>query len=215
MDQVLGGVVLYLNIGLTFATIYALIENVSPGAFHAAAAGAGPPLHPSYFIYFSFVTLTTVGYGDIVPVHAAARSMATLEAALGQLYPAIILARLVSIEVSQRDQAKIRSEHRQQVAQDHGRAPATSETKAAKSKRESWPARSDSARMSRIRDAERLGDLPERPALHLHGGPPRSRNSRCRVRLAVDVLVARQDRAEHDPRRRARTASGPQTAAAG
>ena len=40
MDQVLGGVVLYLNIGLTFAAIYTLVEQVSPGAFHAAAAGA-------------------------------------------------------------------------------------------------------------------------------------------------------------------------------
>ena len=99
---------------------------------HAAGAGlAGrlpsadpvplPPLHPSNFIYFSLVTLTTVGYGDILPVHAAARSMATLEAAVGQLYPAIILARLVSIEVTQRDQAKDRSEHRQHVAQDRGR----------------------------------------------------------------------------------------------
>ena len=76
-------------------------------------------MHPSYFSYFSFVTLTTVGYGDIVPVEAIARSLATLEAALGQLYPAIILARLVSIEVSQRDQ-KLRSKHRQQVAQDSG-----------------------------------------------------------------------------------------------
>ncbi len=121
MDQVLGGVVLYLNIGLTFATIYTLLEQVAPGAFHLADPVPVPPLHPSHFIYFSLVTLTTVGYGDVVPVHAAARSMATLEAAIGQLYPAIILARLVSIEVTQRDAVKTHSQHRQQMAQDRGR----------------------------------------------------------------------------------------------
>ena len=49
------------------------------------------------WIYFSFVTLTTVGYGDITPVARAARSIAMLEALTGQLYPAIIIARLVSL----------------------------------------------------------------------------------------------------------------------
>ena len=104
IDQVLGGVVLYLNIGLTFAVAYTLVAHLSPGAFLLPQPAPGFPVHPTYFAYFSFVTLTTVGYGDTVPVEAIARSLATLEAALGQLYPAIILARLVSIEVSQRDQ---------------------------------------------------------------------------------------------------------------
>jgi hypothetical protein len=121
LDQVLGGVVLYLNIGLTFALAYTLIENLVPGAFLLPAPLPSRPLHPAYFSYFSFVTLTTVGYGDIVPVEALARSLATLEAALGQLYPAIILARLVSIEVSQRDQ-KLHSKHREQMPEDGGRA---------------------------------------------------------------------------------------------
>ena len=121
LDQVLGGVVLYLNIGLTFAVAYTLIENLSPGAFLLPRPTPDYPMHPSFFSYFSFVTLTTVGYGDIAPVEAMARSLATLEAALGQLYPAIILARLVSIEVSQRDQ-KLRSKHGQEVAQDPGGA---------------------------------------------------------------------------------------------
>jgi hypothetical protein len=49
--------------------------------------------------YYSFVTLTTVGYGDITPVHPLARSLAVFEALTGQLYPAILLARLVSLEV--------------------------------------------------------------------------------------------------------------------
>ena len=51
-------------------------------------------------MYFSFVTLTTVGYGDITPVATSARSLAMLEALTGQLYPAIIIARLVSLQTS-------------------------------------------------------------------------------------------------------------------
>jgi voltage-gated potassium channel Kch len=49
--------------------------------------------------YFSFVTLTTVGYGDILPVAPVARALATLEALVGQLYPAILIARLVSLQI--------------------------------------------------------------------------------------------------------------------
>jgi len=52
---------------------------------------------PSDLIYFSFVTLTTLGYGDIVPVDPVARSLSNIEAILGQLYPATLLARLVSL----------------------------------------------------------------------------------------------------------------------
>ena len=52
----------------------------------------------SKLIYFSFVTLTSVGYGDIVPVHPFARSLANIEAIIGQLYPATLLARLVTLE---------------------------------------------------------------------------------------------------------------------
>ena len=50
-------------------------------------------------LYYSFVTLTTVGYGDITPVHPMARSLAMAEALVGQLYPAILIARLVSLQI--------------------------------------------------------------------------------------------------------------------
>jgi hypothetical protein len=109
MDQVLGGVVLYLNVGLTFATIYTLLDNLSPGAFQLPEPVPERPLHPVYFVYFSLATLTTVGSDDTLPLAAAARSLSTLEAAIGQLYPAIILARLVSLEVSQRDAKALRA----------------------------------------------------------------------------------------------------------
>jgi len=53
-------------------------------------------------LYFSLVTLTTTGYGDVVPLHPFARSLATLEAVIGQLFPATLLARLVTLELQGR-----------------------------------------------------------------------------------------------------------------
>ena len=123
MDQVLGGVVLYLNIGLTFALAYTLVEHVSPGAFQLPEPVPERPLHPSYFFYFSLATLTTVGSDDTLALRIAARSLSTLEAAIGQLYPAIILARLVSLEVSQRD-AKALRKAAKPSAHDNGRPAA-------------------------------------------------------------------------------------------
>ena len=57
----------------------------------------------AHFVYFSFVTLTTVGYGDVIAVHPIARSLVTVEALIGQLFPAILLARLVSLELLHSD----------------------------------------------------------------------------------------------------------------
>jgi voltage-gated potassium channel Kch len=71
-----------------------------PGAF---AAASGALLEHAHYQYFSIVTLTTLGYGDITPVHPFARSLAMLEALTGQLFPAILIARLVSMELVVRD----------------------------------------------------------------------------------------------------------------
>jgi Ion channel len=60
------------------------------------------PTVTANLIYFSFVTLTSTGYGDIVPIHPIARSLANLEAIIGQLYPATLLARLVTLELEGR-----------------------------------------------------------------------------------------------------------------
>lgn len=93
-DRIFGAIVLYLLIGLMWTLAYSAVEASTPGAFHGSKI-----TDPSFFEwgYFSFVTLTTVGYGDITPVARVARSLANLEALIGQLYPAIIIARLVSL----------------------------------------------------------------------------------------------------------------------
>jgi hypothetical protein len=94
--RVVGAILLYLTIGLVFVALYSLVGAVSPNVFNGLTVAARVSL-PSDLIYFSFTTLTTVGYGDIVPVHPVARSLSNVEAIVGQLYPATLLARLVSL----------------------------------------------------------------------------------------------------------------------
>jgi hypothetical protein len=88
-----GAVAAYLFLGLAFASIATAIEMWSPGSY---AATSGDFSFGS-MIYFSFVTLATLGYGDIVPLTEWARSLATLEAVVGQIYLVTIVARLVSL----------------------------------------------------------------------------------------------------------------------
>jgi hypothetical protein len=97
LHRILGGISAYLLLGVMWAGAYALVETLHPGSFSRAVDVAGG--HRGW-VYFSFMTLTTVGYGDILPVHPAARSLAMLEAVTGPLYIAILLARLVSLAVT-------------------------------------------------------------------------------------------------------------------
>jgi len=92
-----GAVAAYLLLGVIWAHAYALVGTLSAGAFSGPVS---PADGPRGFYYFSFVTLATLGYGDVLPVHPAARSLATLEAVTGTLYLAILLARLVSLAVA-------------------------------------------------------------------------------------------------------------------
>jgi len=94
--RIIGAVLLYLTIGLVFVGLFTLVGVVSPGSFSGLRIDNAPGL-ASELIYFSFVTLTSIGYGDIVPVHPVARSLCNVEGIIGQLYPATLLARLVTL----------------------------------------------------------------------------------------------------------------------
>ena len=95
--RVIGAILLYLTIGLVFVALLLAGRRGLAQRLHRPDGGrAGCPCR-AIFIYFSFTTLTTVGYGDIVPVHPVARSLSNVEAIVGQLYPATLLARLVSL----------------------------------------------------------------------------------------------------------------------
>ena len=92
----------YLILGILFAIFYTIAAIISPDIFHYASS-LKPILkiypHPAFFseaLYFSFVTLATLGYGDLVPVFGPIKMIASLEAIIGQLYIAILIARLVS-----------------------------------------------------------------------------------------------------------------------
>jgi Ion channel len=101
--RVMGGVAGYLIIGLTWALAYDILVQQVPDAIHFLPATArGLPGQPSQLIYFSFVTLTTVGYGDVYPAHPAARSLAVAEALVGQLYIAILISSLVGMALQTR-----------------------------------------------------------------------------------------------------------------
>ncbi len=97
-----GAIVMYLNFASIFAAAYGLIWELSPGAFANLVAPQGSPQEVGTMLYFSFTTLTTTGYGDIVAVDPFARSLANFESVLGQFFIAITVARLVTMELADR-----------------------------------------------------------------------------------------------------------------
>jgi hypothetical protein len=99
--RIVGAVLVYLCIAVTFVALFTMIGLIVPKAFSGIAFEDGPAL-ASNVIYFSFVTLTSTGYGDIYPIHPVARSLCNLETIIGQLYPATLLARLVTLEIEGR-----------------------------------------------------------------------------------------------------------------
>lgn len=99
VHRVLGAVAVYLLLGLMFAHIFRLIAIGSPNAFLMLGQPATYEQIAQHLTYFAFVALTTLGFGDITPVHPMAKSMTLLSALLGTLYPAILIGRLVSQEL--------------------------------------------------------------------------------------------------------------------
>src|SRR5580658_9214494 len=110
VHRVMGGVAAYLLIGVTWAFGYKLLMEMIPDAIHfqTPLAPGVPTGEPTRLIYFSFETLTTVSYGDAFPVDRIARSLATAEALIGQLYPAILIATLVGMTLQARFDAALK-----------------------------------------------------------------------------------------------------------
>ena len=101
-QRIWGAVAAYLLMGMTWACAYAAVEIAVPGAFDLSAI-AGARDHgissAGQFFYFSFVTLTTLGYGDVSPVEPLARTLTAFEAVAGQLFLAVLVARLVGLHL--------------------------------------------------------------------------------------------------------------------
>ncbi|MCP4576631.1 MAG: two pore domain potassium channel family protein [Deltaproteobacteria bacterium] len=113
VDLIYGSACVYLIIGFAWAIAYGFIEMLLPGSFQIAGKVMGhPDLLGQYsflnenLVYYSFVTLTTLGYGDITPLTGPAKTASALEAIVGQLYIALLVARLVGLQISQSMEAK-------------------------------------------------------------------------------------------------------------
>ena len=95
-----GAVCVYLLLGLLWASIYSLVNELVPGSIFTGSGIDGHP-KPIDVIYFSYTTLTTLGYGDITLSTPVGRIMSVLEAIIGQLFIAFMVARLVAIYTAQ------------------------------------------------------------------------------------------------------------------
>jgi len=106
-DTLFQAISVYLLMGMIGALAYALLELASPGSFKFTQDLAGIDARFERFLGFSFTTLTTLGYGNIAPATPRADAMTTLQAVCGQIYLAIVIARLVSIQVGQNAKSRV------------------------------------------------------------------------------------------------------------
>lgn len=105
-EKVTGAIAVYLLLGVFFAVLYGIIGAVDPGAFTGLQldpTGIVQEGEATSFYYFSFVTLTTLGYGDISPLSPWARGLAWAEAVIGQIFLATTIARLVALQIAHSD----------------------------------------------------------------------------------------------------------------
>lgn len=101
MDKIRGAICVYLLIGFAWTFGYGIIELINPGSF-SGLAEIDANNHVGRIMqlrYFSFATMTTLGYGDILPRSPVARTLATLEAITGQIYLTVLIARLVGLHI--------------------------------------------------------------------------------------------------------------------
>jgi len=101
-ETVNGALCVYLLAGLIWSQLYVILESASPGSFRLPEGGDYAGALEQQLAYFSFVTQTTLGYGDVAPASPGARSLAIGQAIFGQLYLAVLIARLVALEIAHR-----------------------------------------------------------------------------------------------------------------
>ncbi|MCH8073099.1 MAG: two pore domain potassium channel family protein [Proteobacteria bacterium] len=107
LNRIVGAVCVYLLLGVMWSIAYSVLEYSQPGSFKGLTELASPAWNPDW-IYFSFVTITTLGYGDITPLTQTARSLTFSEAIVGQFYIAVLVAGLVSAYISARQNSSKR-----------------------------------------------------------------------------------------------------------
>jgi hypothetical protein len=101
-DGIFATVAVYLIVALLFAQLYLLLLEWNPASFNLDTSARTPPQLQSDLVYFSMITLATVGYGDILPVTELARTLAVVEATVGQFYIAVVVAVFVGMYAAQR-----------------------------------------------------------------------------------------------------------------
>lgn len=102
-NSIIGAVCIYLLLGVIWSLLYVFVNLLIPGSFSGEISGSAFQQLQD-FMYYSFVTLTTLGYGDISPIKATARALATMEAAVGQFYIATLVAGLVAAYITRTQQ---------------------------------------------------------------------------------------------------------------
>ena len=109
-DMILGAMNVYLLVAIIFTFLHVIAEIARPGSYlyqgeslSAVLGGRSESQVIAFLLYFSLVTLTTLGYGDISPAVPVARTLCSMEAVIGQLFVAVFIARMVAIHIGQRE----------------------------------------------------------------------------------------------------------------
>jgi hypothetical protein len=106
LNRIMGAIGSYLLIGIVFTQAYRLLAEFVDGAFAIGGVPVDFAAISYKLSYYSFITLTSTGYGDITPVHPYARSLATMEALAGNLFLTVLVARLVGLEIDWRHEQR-------------------------------------------------------------------------------------------------------------
>lgn len=99
VNRIVGAICIYLLLGVMWSIAYEIVEYSRPGSFKGLTETVAAAWNPDW-LYFSFITITTLGYGDVTPLSQTARSLAFAEAIVGQFYIAVLVAGLVSAYIS-------------------------------------------------------------------------------------------------------------------